>query len=478
MKAPIQQSLEEGLARHDAGQLDQAEEIYRRILASEPNQAGVLNNLANVLKDSGRIEEAVDCCRAAIAMEPQNAEIHSSLCYKLHFHPGYDRASIFRELCEWDRRHGGGNVSVEHDMDRSPDRRLRIGYVSPDFYGHAECFFVLPLLEAHDRHSFEVHCYASVRRPDKATELLKSCAPVWHDVLGLSNDQLAKKIREDRIDILVDLTMHMAFNRLPMFAQRPAPVQVTWLAYPGGTGMKTIDYRLTDVWMDPPGDTDPYYAERSVRLPDCWCCYHPLGEVPPAAPREKGAVMFGSLNNPCKLNDSTLRLWSAVLANVRDSRLLLLVESDRQRARIREMMKQTGTDPGRIEFTGRHRRGEYLRVYDRLDICLDPLPYNGITTTCDALWMGVPVVSRIGPTAAGRAGLSILSNLQMPEFVAADDPHFIAIAAGLAEDFGKRSELRKSLRSRIRASPVMDGKRFARNVEAAFRKMWRRWCGV
>lgn len=481
MTAPIQKSLEEALAHQDAGRLERAEEVYRRILAGDPNQAGVLNNLANVLKDSGRIEEAVDYCRAAMALEPANAEIHSSLCYKLHFHPGYDRAAIFRELCEWDRRHGG-DASVEYHGDRSPDRRLRIGYVSPDFYGHAECFFVLPLLEAHDRRSVEVHCYASVRRPDKATELLKSCAHVWHNVLGLSNDRLAKKIREDRIDILVDLTMHMAFNRLPMFAQRPAPVQVTWLAYPGGTGMKAIDYRLTDAWMDPPthpsGETDSHYAERSVRLPDCWCCYHPLGEVPPAAPREKGAVTFGSLNNPCKLNDSTLRLWSEVLASVRDSHLLLLVESERQRARIGEMMARSGIDPRRIEFTGRRRRGEYLRLYDRIDICLDPLPYNGVTTTCDALWMGVPAISRFGPAAAGRAGLSILSNLQMAELAAGDDRQFIAIAAGLAEDFSKRSELRKRLRDRMRASPMMDGRRFARNVEAAYRQMWRQRGGV
>ncbi len=265
MKAPVQKLLEEALAHHAAGRLDQAEDVYRCILAGDPNQAGVLNNLANVLKDSGRIEEAVDCCREALAMEPGSAEIHSSLCYKLHFHPGYDRAAIFRELCEWDRRHGG-DAPGEYPGDRSPDRRLRIGYVSPDFYGHAECFFVLPLLEAHDRRNFEVHCYASVRRPDRATELLKSCAHVWHNVLELSNDRLAKKIREDRIDILVDLTMHMAFNRLPMFAQRPAPVQVTWLAYPGGTGMKAIDYRLTDAWIDPPPSTSSGQAGKRIRI--------------------------------------------------------------------------------------------------------------------------------------------------------------------------------------------------------------------
>jgi protein O-GlcNAc transferase len=471
----LQRLLDEGLAHQDAGRLELAEQVYRGILAQESKQAGVLNNLANVLKDSGRIEEAVDCCRKAVAMEPGNAAIHSSLCYKLHFHPGYDRPALFRELREWDRRHGGNHARMEFGNNRSPARRLRVGYVSPDFYGHAECFFVVPLLEGHDPRAVEVHCYASVRRPDKATDILKSCAHVWHDVVGLTDDELAKKIRGDRIDILVDLTMHMAFNRLPMFAQRCAPVQVTWLAYPGGTGLAAMDYRLTDEWMDPV-DTDVFYAERSVRLPDCWCCYHPLGDIPPATARQRGTVMFGSLNNPCKLNESTLRLWAKVLVNVRDSRLLLLVESEGQRNQIRETMARDGIDPGRLEFTGHQRRGEYLRLYDAIDICLDPQPYNGITTTCDALWMGVPVISRVGTTAAGRAGLSILSNLGIQKWAAEDDEGFMRIAAGLALDFDGRSEIRRTLRDRMRRSSIMDGRRFARNVEAAYRVMWENYC--
>jgi protein O-GlcNAc transferase len=470
-QAQIQLLLEEGLAHQEAGRVDVAEAVYRGILLKDPRQAGVLNNLANVLKDSGRIEEAVECARAAVAMEPGNAAIHSSLCYKAHFCPGFDRGALFREVREWDRRHGGKSRPAQFGNDRSGGRRLRVGYVSPDFYGHAECFFVLPLLEGHDRRAVETHCYASVRRPDKATEILKSCAHVWHDVVGLSDDELAEKIRGDRIDILVDLTMHMAFNRLPMFARKPAPVQVTWLAYPGGTGLSAIDYRLTDRWMDPDG-VDGFYAEQSVRLPDCWCCYHPLGDVPTAAARERGAITFGSLNNPCKLNDSTIGLWAKILAAVADSRLLLLVESEWQRKHILEVMERDGIQSGRIEFTGHWRRGEYLRLYDRIDVCLDPGPYNGITTTCDALWMGVPVVSQIGETAAGRGGLSILSNLGLPGWVAKDDGGFVRIAAELAGDFEGRSELRKTLRGRMRGSVVMDGKRFARNVEAAYRWMW------
>ena len=471
----IPQLLEQALQRQQAGQLDEAAQLYRGILARHPQQAGILNNLSTVLKDSGRIEEAVDLCRKAVAIQPGNAEIHSSLCYKLHFHPDYGREAAFRELCQWNRRHGRTDF-VGPAGDRSPERRLRIGYVSPDFYGHAECFFVLPLLESHDRKNFQVHCYSSVRRSDKATELLKSCADVWHDVRELTDEQLAARVRSDGIDILVDLTMHMAFNRLLTFARKPAPVQVTWLAYPGGTGLDSIDYRLTDSWIDPPGESDRYYSEKSVRLPDCWCCYHPLADVPPAAARPPAPVTFASLNNPCKLNRPTLALWAKVLSSDSDSRLLLLVESANQRRQIAETFASAGIDPVRIEFTRHFRRGEYLRLYDRIDICLDPLVYNGITTTCDALWMGVPVVTRTGSTAPGRAGLSILSNLNMPELAADDDDRFVAIAAELADDFQRRAELRKTLRDRMARSPLMDARRFAANVEAAYRQMLRTWC--
>jgi predicted O-linked N-acetylglucosamine transferase (SPINDLY family) len=462
-----QQLMNEALEHQRFGRLDDAEDIYRRIISVDPNQAGILNNLANVLKDSGRIEEAVEMCQNALALDPGNAEIHSSLCYKLLFHPEYDRAGIFREQCEWNRRHGQHSPPATEHISSG---RLRVGYVSPDFYGHAECFFVIPLLKSHDRQQFEVHCYSSVERPDKATDLIRASADVWHDVRQLNDDQLADQIRRDRIDILVDLTMHMAFNRLRTFAQKPAPVQVTWLAYPGGTGLAAMDYRLTDAWIDPPGESDAFYSERSVRLPDTWCCYHPVGDVPPAAQRNPGPVTFGCLNNPCKLNRPTLSLWAKVLSSTSDSHLLLLSASERQRQQITSTFADLGIDPSRIEFTMHRRRGEYLRMYDRIDICLDPLIYNGITTTCDALWMGVPVITRIVPTAPGRAGLSILSNLNLPELIAGDDAQFVSIATALAGDFPRRSRLRTSLRDRILQSPLMDAPRFARNVEAAYMK--------
>jgi protein O-GlcNAc transferase len=457
--------------------LDQSEAFYRQLLSRDPDNAGAMNNLANVLKDSGRIEEAVEMCRQALALDPNNAAIHSSLCYKVHFHPGFDRAAIFRELCEWNRRHAKSPPQPPAIHDPSPDRRLRIGYVSPDFYGHAECFFVLPLFKSHDRKQFEIHCYSSVRIPDKATEYLKSLADVWHDVADKSDEQLADKIRADQIDILVDLTMHMAFNRLLVFARKPAPVQVTWLAYPGGTGLDAIDYRLTDSVIDPAA-VDTFYSEKSVRLPDCWCCYDPLGDVPSAAIRSEGTITFGSLNHPCKLNKPTLELWAKVLRNVPGSNLLLLSESEHQRRVIWDQYSQHGIDASRIQFTPRLRRREYLRLYDRIDIALDPLVYNGITTTCDALWMGVPVMTHAGNTGPGRAGLSLLTAVGLPDLIADSDEQFVSTAVKLAGDPTARGDFRKSLRGRMTQSPLMDSKGFARNVELGFREMWKGASGV
>ena len=252
--------------------------------------------------------------------------------YMLHFHPAFDLAALGRELRPFNQRFAqplAANVQP-YSNNRDPDRRLKIGYVSPDFYFQAECFFSLPLLESHDHGNFEIHCYSSVRRPDDITRRFKANANVWHDVAAEADDRLAERIRHDQIDILIDLTMHMRNNRLLVFARKPAPVQVTWLAYPGGTGLSAIDYRLTNAHLDPP-DTDGHYAETSIRLPGCWCGYDPLSDAAiESHPRD--FIRFASLNNPAKLNEPTLVLWSGVLQTVPGSRLHLLVDSEDQRS--------------------------------------------------------------------------------------------------------------------------------------------------
>ncbi|HEX4053668.1 MAG TPA: tetratricopeptide repeat protein [Tepidisphaeraceae bacterium] len=466
-----------GAALKDQAKLDEAIAAYHEALRLRPDFPEVFGNLGIALKDQGKLDEAIACFDRAIALRPEDPTPDSSRIYTMHFHPRYHAAAIFREQRAWNERRAKplADSIQPHLNDPAPDRRLRIGYVSAYFYSHAEAFFVLPLLEAHDHEKFEIHCYAGVARPDELTERHRRAADVWHDVRGISHADLAQRVRDDGIDVLVDLVMHMPDSRLLAFARKPAPVQATWLAYPGGTGLDAMDYRFTDPYIELPL-VQPCHIEQSMQLPDCWCVYEPLTDMPPAAPRGGGPVCFGSINNPCKLNEPLLRLWGRVLNAVPDSRLLVQTFSSEHSDRVRRLMGEMGILATRIDFVSRVSRGSYLRLYDQIDICLDPLPYNGITTTLDALWMGVPVVTLAGQAAAGRAGLSILSNAGLGELAAQTPDQFVQIAAQLASDIPRRTELRSTLRGRLAASPLMDYPRFARAMEAAYRQMWRRWC--
>jgi predicted O-linked N-acetylglucosamine transferase (SPINDLY family) len=466
-----------GIALREKGLLTEAIAAYGKALTSK-DRPDVHNNLGNAYKDAGQLTEAIACLERAVSLAPTDATVHSNLIYTLQYHPDYDSAALFHAQRNWNEKHARplAQFILPHDNDPDLERRLRIGYVSPYFHFQAESFFIVPLLEAHDHQKFEIHCYASVFRPDSITERIRKSADAWHDVLACNDADLAMQIREDKIDVLIDLAMHMAQNRLPMFARKPAPVQVAWLAYPGGTGLDAMDYRITDRFMDPEGQDATFYAEESICLPDCWCCYDPLSDIPAVAPRAEGPICFGSINNPCKVNEPLLRLWSQVLHSTADSRLLLQTISTLQEEQIRGFLAGRGISTDHLEFVPRYPRTDYLQLYDRVDICLDPLPYNGITTTCDALWMGVPVVTLTGKTAAGRAGLSILSNLGLSDLVAHSPEQFIQIAGNLALDLPRLARLRWTLRERMRQSPLMNSQRFARNMEAAYREMWQRWC--
>jgi predicted O-linked N-acetylglucosamine transferase (SPINDLY family) len=320
-----------------------------------------------------------------------------------------------------------------------------------------------------------------VVRPDVITARFRSCADVWRNVVGLTDEQLAESVRHDRIDILVDLCMHMARNRLLVFARKPAPIQACWFAYPGSTGLSTIDYRLTDPYIDPAGLDDDHDSEQSIRLPDSFWCYDPLVndlavDTPPML--EKGHITFGCLNNFCKVNAAVLSLWARVLRCVDRSRLLLMAAEGSPRQETLAQLEREGITPDRVTFVTHRPRAQYLELYRGIDIALDTVPYNGHTTSLDSLWMGVPVVTLTGPTAVGRAGLSQLMNLGLPELIAFSPEQYVRIAVELARDLPRLGELRATLRGRMQASPLMDGPRFARNVEAAYREMWRRWCAI
>jgi protein O-GlcNAc transferase len=463
------------------GQIDEAIVAFGQAIALQPDLAAAHNGLGAALVRGGRLGEAIASFRQAIRCEPGFTGAHDNLVYNLLFHPDYDSEKICEENHLWSQRHAEPMRKFirPHINDRLPDRRLRIGYVSPCFREHAVGRFILPLLPAHDRDHFEIFCYADVRRSDHFTALLRGLCDGWRSLVGMTDEEAAQKICEDRIDILIDLTLHMAENRLLLFARKPAPVQVTWLGYPGSTGLLAMDYRLTDPYLDPPGMNDQFYSETSVRLPDAYWCYRALANEPRVKPlpaMSTGHITFGCLNNFRKVNEAVQRLWARILGAVDRSRLILLCPEGGQRQLIINLMQREGIDPDRIEMVTDLPFFQYLESYHRIDLGLDPFPYNGGTTTCDALWMGVPVVSLVGKTAVGRAGLSILSNVGLPELVAQTPEQYVQIAVDLARDLPRLSGLRGTLRSRMEMSPLMDAPRFARNVEAAYRQMWRNWC--
>jgi predicted O-linked N-acetylglucosamine transferase (SPINDLY family) len=462
------------------GKLDEAMTPLRRAAQLNPQFSETYNQLGNVLKDMGQMDRSIASYRRAVSLRPNDSSVHSNLLYALHFDPAYDAKMILEEHRRWNGQHAEPlrKLIRPHKNEGSADRPLRIGYVSPDFCYHPVGRFIWPLLAGHDRKEFEIVCYADVARPDRLTEKIRDCAGQWKNTLGLSNDAVAAMIREDQIDILVDLTMHMAGNRMLVFAQKPAPVQATYLAYCSTTGVSAIDYRLTDPHLDPPGMEEGVYSEKTVRLPETYWCYEldaQAPEVTPCPAQANGFVTFGSLNNFCKVSPGALDAWVRLLQAVPKSQLILHAPEGGHRQRVGEMFKSAGIDPQRVMFFGKVPFVEFLGMHGEIDIALDPFPCCGGTTTLDAAWMGVPTVTLSGRTAVGRSGVSILRNLGLPELIAESVEQYVQIAGDLAMDLPRLAELRMSMRERMRGSAIMDRARFARGVERAYRGMWGKW---
>lgn len=443
-----------------------------------PDFPEALSNLASALRHVGRLDEALQCYQTALKLGIHQ-NIASNLLYLLYYLPGWSSSQIAQTHEQWNSAYAQPLAAAQdYPNTRDPKRRLRIGYVSPDFKEHCQSFFTLPLLSHHDHGQFEVFCYSSVPSPDAITNRLRAQADVWRDVAHLNDEQLAAVIREDRIDILVDLTMHMAGGRPLLFARRPAPIQVAYLAYPGTTGLTAMRYRFTDSYLEPAG-TAPFCPEERVVLPDAFWCYDPLTSGPDISPlpaASAGHLTFGCLNNTAKVNQQTLELWAKVLSAMPESRLILLMSLGSARDNIVSFFEQQRIASNRIEFVDHQPRDKYLEQYQRFDIALDTIPYNGHTTTLDALWMGVPVVSLVGQTVVGRGGLSILTNVGLPNLVAQSQEQFVQICKTLGTDLPALQELRSKLRSRLQKSPLMDAQRFARNIESSYRGMFQKWC--
>jgi protein O-GlcNAc transferase len=469
----------------EARRPEEAREVLLSRLTRWPRDTAALHNLARTYWDTGQTAEAIDCYERILQIDPSAEISDSSRVFAMMFDPHADDATILREARVWSARHAAKFIRQEVTFanDPTPDRRLRIGFISPDFRAHSSALFTLPLFRNLDRRSVEIFLYASVGVEDELTAEFRAIADHWRDIRGVSDDAAAEMIRADQIDILVDLALHMHKSRLLVLARRPAPVQATWIGYPGTTGMVTVDYRLTDPYLDPPGERDEFYSEKSIRLPDTFWCYEPTVYYGPGAPQPEalpgagnGYVTFGCLNNFCKINEGVLDLWGRVLSAVEGSYLILLAPPGSRRSWVLDRLGRHQVSADRVEFVPFQSQQEYLATFNRIDICLDTLPAGGHTTNLDSFWMGVPVVTLVGPTVESRGGWSQLCNLKLTELAAKTDDEFVHIATTLAGDLPRLTDFRRTLRQRMQASPLMDAPRFARGMEAAYRSIWRTWC--
>jgi predicted O-linked N-acetylglucosamine transferase (SPINDLY family) len=469
------------------GRIEQAITHYQRALALNPGYAPAHHNLGSALALQGRMSQAIAHYERARALWPGNIATSQSLLLLLNYSADVNPRDVYAAHRDFARRFESPLATAiqPHENDRSPQRRLRIGYVSSDFRQHSVGYFVETVITHHDRAHFEVTCYANHPLEDAVTERLKSRADRWRRIDGLPDEQVARQIRDDRIDVLLDLNGHCGQGRLLVFARKPAPVQVTWLGYPNTTGLSGMDYRLTDGFADPVGLTEHLHSEKLLRLPECFLCYQAPRDAPPVSGlpgRETGHVTLGSFNNLPKVTREVKVLWAAILQAIPGARLILKNPALGGEA-IQEMTRrefvQLGIAPQRLDLLGHDPSPRaHLERYHGIDIGLDPFPYNGTTTTCEALWMGVPVVTLAGTTHAGRVGVSLLSNLGLDEFVTRTPEDYLTTVARLSGDLDRLATLRSTLRARMAASPLTDGERFTRHLECAYRTMWQEWCAA
>lgn len=469
-------------ANRQAGQHARALALCTRALALDPGHGPALHVQALTLESFWRMDEALEVYRRLVERQPELAQAYAGYLFLLVL-LGEDPLAVRAAHCRWAEfnaeplRERGAVFANAAD----PGRRLRIAYVSADFREHAIASFITPILAAHDRAGFDTYCYSSTEKLDAISAELRALASRWRDVRWLDDESLARMVRDDAIDILVDLSGHTSGNRLGVFARKPAPVQIAYLGYPATTGMSAMDYRITDPVVDPPGAADGYYTEKLLRLPHSLWCYRPLARMPEPGPLpalRSGRITFGSLNSMLKITPQMIALWSRLLLSLPNSRLLIAaVPAGEARGRIAAEFARHGVEHARLQLHGPMELARFWDLHAEVDIGLDTYPYNGAATTCDALWLGVPVVTLTGALLWSGCGLSLLSALGLPELVAHGDENFLRIARELALDRERLSQLRRGLRARMRASALMDEARFARALEALYREAWRCWCG-
>lgn len=471
-----------GLLLKNARRLTEAESALRHLIAIDPGYAQAYRILGGVLLSQIKTDEALQMYEMARNRHPENLDLASAELFALNFSEDITSDTMFARHKAFGTRLEALHPprALRHRNPPDPTRPLTVGYVSGDFSYHVVTLFMLPLLERHDRSCFEIYCYSTGDATDDFTRRVAALADVWRPVAEMSEAELAEAVEGDGIDILVDLSGHSGISQLGVFARQPAPVQATWLGYLNTTGLTRVDYRICDRHTDPPGIAERCHTERLVRLPNSQWCYRPFVSVegvrlPPS--RANGFVTFGSFNQASKLSRSVRRLWAQILEKVPDSRLVALSVSEgpAQEELLREF-SNAGIARARITLLPYLSLDNYYRQFEAVDVALDTTPYSGATTTCDTLWMGVPVVTLAGDRPTSRSAASVLSTVGLREWIAVTPEEYVRLAVKLATDVPLLADLRQNLRRRMRDSALMDEPQFARELEDAYRRMWRAWC--
>jgi predicted O-linked N-acetylglucosamine transferase (SPINDLY family) len=470
------------------GKLDFAETAARTGLTIQEKHPGCLAQLGNILREMGRIPEAVDALKHSVAGRPL-AAIHDNLIFALFNDPTLTPAGMMEHHRIYARLYAdqfAQHIQPHTNIDRAPDRRLRIAYLSADFRHHPVAAFMDGAFRNHDLTQFDVTCYAANLQEDDVTRQIKTYPLRYVDVRFDNFDQLDQRIRRDQIDILIDLSGHTAHNRLLNLAVKPAPIQISYLGDPGTTGFPQVDYRISDPIVDPPGLTESFYTESLLRLPGGFSCYTPdtksHPDVSPLPALENGYVTFGSLHALAKINDQVIDLWSIVLNSIPNSRLLMLRHTltDSTLQRYTQAFISRGIDPSRLQFRHQPLGPTHLHTYRHIDCCLDTFPFSGHTTSCEALYNGVPTLTLNLPTLPPHSRMvsSILTQAGLPDFIATSPEDFLSRAIAISSDLPKLSALREKLRQQMLSSPLCNAPTFTRELESAYRTAWHRFCAT
>jgi protein O-GlcNAc transferase len=474
-----------GLTLRKLDKTDEAIACYQKAIAMQPEFALAHNSLGSALLARNELDAAMASFHKALKIEPDYAKVHSNLLMTMNYLSAMTQQQHHEEALKFDSQHARQLMQGREPLRNSKNKKkvLKIGYLSPDFREHSVAFFTRRLFGEHRPEFVEVYCYANVERPDDLTGQFQAQADHWLSITAMEDEEVAAQIRQDGIDILIDLAGHTANNRLLVFARKPAPIQVNWLGYPNTTGMKTMDYRLTDEVADPHGEADRLHSEKLIRLEHGFLCYQAdesLSEGSPPPILQQGHITFGSFNTIKKVTLDVVGVWSLILQSIPNARLLMksnALEDKTTKMNLLQAFSEHGIGQDRIELINAvpHRK-DHMKLYSRVDISLDPFPYNGTTTTCEALWMGVPVISMRGNRHAGRVGASILQHAGFPDMIVENEDEYVNLAQSLAGNTERLITLRKALRPQMRESALMDLPQFTKTLEDTYRKIWVAWC--